>query len=429
MRVLIIGSGGREHALAWKISQSPLLTDLYIAPGNAGTSDFGFNVDVNPLDFEEIKQFSLKNKIDMIIVGPEAPLVEGIGDFFRNDLMLQKIFIIGPTKQAAMLEGSKDFAKNFMKVHNIPTARHRTFDINTLENAVDFLKTMEPPYVIKADGLAAGKGVIICDRLEVAEREIREMILDSKFGKAGKKVVIEEFLEGIELSVFVLTDGTSYVMLPEAKDYKRIGEGDSGPNTGGMGSISPVPFATDEFMAKVEERIVKPTIDGLQSDGILYKGFIFFGLMNVNGDPYVIEYNARMGDPEAEAVMPRIKSDLLELFQAVGEEKLHAKSIRFDPRYCVAVMAVSGGYPGSYEKNKLITGYDKLEDVVTFFAGSRLDKGKIFTSGGRVLAVTGMADTMEGAMAKAYKEIDKIDFDKIYYRKDLGKDLLNYDNQ
>lgn len=427
MKVLILGAGGREHALAWKISKSNLLTELFIAPGNAGTEKLGNNVPLSPDDFEAIKEFVIGNGIKMVVVGPEAPLVSGIHDFFQNDPGLRNVVVIGPAKQAAMLEGSKDFAKTFMKNYNIPTAGYYSFDHNSLDEALELLKKTAPPYVVKADGLAAGKGVIICPTLKEAEEAVRSMLVESKFGKAGQKIVIEDFLEGIELSAFVLTDGNSYVLLPEAKDYKRIGEGDTGLNTGGMGSISPVPFADKEFMTKVEERIIKPTISGLQSDGINYKGFIFFGLMNVEGDPYMIEYNARMGDPEAESIMPRIKSDLLELFIAVGEEKLHGKQIETDPSYSVAVMAVSGGYPEKYEKGKVISGIEKVRDSIVFHAGTKTDKetGKTLTSGGRVLAVTSLAGNLRDATEKAYSDIAKISFDKIYYRKDLGKDLEN----
>lgn len=429
IRVLILGSGGREHALAWKISQSRLLDELFIAPGNAGTEKHGRNVDLDPEDFQALKDFVVKTKVNMVIVGPEAPLVSGIHDFFQNDPELSEVCVIGPSKQAAMLEGSKDFAKTFMKKYKIPTAGYRTFDNRSFDKASEYLRSIKPPVVIKADGLAAGKGVLICQTLEEAETALKSMLVESKFGKAGEKVVIEEFLSGIEISAFILTDGNSYVVLPEAKDYKRIGEGDTGLNTGGMGSVSPVPFADETFMRKVEERIIRPTVEGLQADGIYYNGFIFFGLMNVDGEPYVIEYNARMGDPEAESIMPRIKSDLLALFRAVGEENLHGMKVEADPSYSVAVMAVSGGYPEKYEKDKEIKGIDKVEGSLVFHAGTKpgAAAGKVLTSGGRVLAVTSLAPTLKEAIDKAYAGMEKISFDKMYYRKDLGKDLLDFE--
>lgn len=425
MNVLILGSGGREHALAWKIAQSKLLSKLYIAPGNGGTAQLGTNVNLDMSDFESIRKFVVGNHVDVVVIGPEAPLVEGLHDYFLQLDEDHSITIIGPVKQAAMLEGSKDFAKAFMKKHGIPTARYRSFTKDTLEEAITYLQELDPPFVLKADGLAAGKGVLILDSKAEVEKELDAMLNGNKFGKAGEKVVIEEFLKGIELSVFVLTDGNSYLLLPEAKDYKRIGEGDTGKNTGGMGSISPVPFADRHFMDKVIERIVKPTIEGLQSDGISYKGFIFFGLMNVEGDPYVIEYNARLGDPEAESILPRIESDLLELFVSIGEEKLQEKRIDIKTGYSAAIMAVSGGYPENYEKGKVISGLDEVKDCLVFMAGTTRDEtaGNYKTSGGRVLAVTGQHDTLDGALQKAYKNIKKIDFDKIYYRRDLGKDL------
>lgn len=427
MKVLILGAGGREHTLAWKIKQSSLLSELYVAPGNAGTAELGENVPIKAENFTEVKEFVLKKGINMVIVGPEAPLVAGIQDYFYNDPDLKAVNVIGPSKQAAMLEGSKDFAKTFMKIHKIPTAAYRSFDSKSLDKALEYLKIVNPPFVIKADGLAAGKGVLICKDLREAEEAVKSMLVDAKFGKAGEKIVIEEFLDGIELSAFILTDGNSYVILPEAKDYKRIGEGDTGLNTGGMGSISPVPFADKVFMQKVEERIIKPTVEGLQRDGINYKGFIFFGLMNVNGDPYVIEYNARMGDPEAESTIPRIKSDLMELFIAVAEEKLGTKKIVTDPSYSVAVMAVSGGYPEEYEKNKTISGLDKVKGSIVFHAGTKRDPatGNILTNGGRVFAITSLAPTMKEALKSTYSQLKNISFDKMYYRKDLGKDLDN----
>lgn len=428
MNILIIGSGEREHALAWKIRQSPLLDELFIAPGNAGTQTLGHNIALSVSDFPGIGRFAIEKNIGMLIVGPEVPLAEGIHDFFLEDPQLRKISVIGPVKKAAMLEGSKDFAKSFLHKHNIPTAKYGTFTKEKHKEALSFLEKMNPPYVLKADGLAAGKGVVICQNLEDARNEVDAMLLDAKFGKASEKIIIEEFLTGIEMSAFTLTDGLHYLMLPSAKDYKRIGEGDTGPNTGGMGSVSPVPFANEDFMKKVEEKIIAPTHKGLIEDGIDYKGFIFFGLINVDGEPFVIEYNVRMGDPEAESVIPRIKNDLLELFIAIGKQNLDRFSIETDPRYTAAVMLVSSGYPDSYEKNKPISGLEMVQDSVIFHAGTKSDevKTRILSNGGRVLAVTSYGDTMEEAFSKSYKNVDKINFENKAFRKDLGKDLVKY---
>jgi phosphoribosylamine---glycine ligase len=428
MNVLIIGSGGREHVLAWKLRQSPLLEDLFIAPGNAGTAELGINSDLSVSDFKGIRQLVLDKNIGMVVVGPEVPLVEGIHDFFLADPQLHKIPVIGPNRQAAMLEGSKDFAKAFLERHNIPTARYKSFTKEQIKEALQFLDEMKPPYVLKADGLAAGKGVLICQSLKEAQEEISEMLIGAKFGQASEKIIIEEFLTGIEMSAFILTDGLHYLMLPSAKDYKKIGEGDTGPNTGGMGSISPVPFADEVFMKKVEERIIGPTHKGLIADGIEYRGFIFFGLINVGGDPFVIEYNARMGDPEAESVIPRIKNDLLELFIAVGNQSLDQKEIKTDSRYAATVMLVSSGYPGSYEKNKLVTGLKLVKDSIVFHAGTIFgpDKKQVITHGGRVLAVTSFGDSMMEAFAKSYLNADKIQYENKALRRDLGKDLMKF---
>lgn len=428
MNVLIIGSGGREHALAWKLRQSPLLSDLFIAPGNAGTAELGHNINLSVSDFKGIRQLVLENKIDLVVVGPEVPLVEGIHDFFLADPMLKEVPVIGPRQQAAMLEGSKDFAKAFLTRHNIPTARYKTFTRDQLKEAFHFLEELSPPFVIKADGLAAGKGVVICKTLKEAQEEIRAMLLHAKFGQAGEKVIIEEFLTGIEMSAFVLTDGLHYLVLPSAKDYKRIGESDLGPNTGGMGSVSPVPFAGEAFMKKVEERIIGPTMKGLIRDGIEYRGFIFFGLINVDGDPFIIEYNARMGDPEAESIIPRIKNDLLELFIAVGDQSLDRHKIEVDPRYTATVMLVSSGYPGIYEKNKTVYGLDHVEGSIIFHAGTITgpEENQVLTHGGRVLAVTSFGDTMIDAFRQSYKNADKIKYENKAFRRDLGQDLLKY---
>ncbi len=423
MTILLLGSGGREHALAWKILQSPKCTQLFVAPGNAGTSQIATNIEINILDFFAIKTFVLNEKIEMVVVGPEDPLVLGIYDFFKNDENLKKIPVIGPSKNGAQLEGSKEFAKEFLVRHNIPTAAYDSFTKETVEKGCEFLTTLQPPFVLKADGLAAGKGVLIIDNLAEAQQELRNMLVHEKFGIASSKVVIEEFLDGIELSCFVLTDGRNYKILPTAKDYKRIGEGDTGLNTGGMGAVSPVPFADAILLDKIEKRIVKPTIDGFQKDGIEYKGFVFIGLINVKGDPIVIEYNVRMGDPETEVVIPRLKTDLVELFQAVANEKLDEISLDIDSRAATTIMLVSGGYPEDYEKGKVISGIENVEDSVIFHAGTKLENNQIVSNGGRVLAITSFGDNFEEAIKKSYQNIEKLHFDKMYFRKDIGKDL------
>jgi phosphoribosylamine--glycine ligase len=424
MNVLLLGSGGRENAFAWKLAQSPLLDKLYIAPGNAGTASYGTNLDIDILNFELVKKTVLEKNIDLVLVGPEEPLVKGIYDYFLSDKELASVPVIGPSRKAATLEGSKDFAKKFMEKYNIPTARYSTFTKETVDKGIDFLRSLRPPYVLKADGLAAGKGVIIPLTFSGAENTLKEMLLEEKFGQASKKVVIEEFLLGTELSVFVLTDGISYHLLPEAKDYKRIGENDMGANTGGMGAISPVPFADEKFMQKVKEQIIEPTIEGLKKEKLDYKGFIFFGLINCQGSPKVIEYNVRMGDPETEVVIPRIKSDLLMLLDAVGRQKLSETKLEIEERVATTVMMVSGGYPEQYEKGKIITGLEKVEGSTVFHAGTRQEAEHIVTNGGRVLAVTSLREDMKEALATSYDNVGKIDFEKKYYRRDIGRDVL-----
>lgn len=423
MNILLLGSGGREHALAWKITQSPKCTQLFVAPGNAGTGQLAINVALNPLDFDAVKAFVLEHRVQMVVVGPEDPLVKGVYDYFKSDAQLTDIPVIGPSKQGAQLEGSKEFAKEFLVKHGIPTARYQSFTKDTVEEGCTFLTTLNAPYVLKADGLAAGKGVLILKDLEEAQRELRNMLVDAKFGDASSKVVIEEFLDGIELSCFVLTDGKSYKILPTAKDYKRIGEGDTGLNTGGMGAVSPVPFADEELMKKIEERIVIPTVKGLQTDAIEYKGFVFIGLIKVGDDPFVIEYNVRMGDPETEVVIPRLKSDIVALFEAVADEKLSEATLEIDERSATTVMMVSGGYPEDYEKGKKISGLENVKDAIAFHAGTALKDGQVVTSGGRVIAVTAYGTDFRDALKLSYANVKEIDFEGKYYRTDLGFDL------
>lgn len=424
MRVLLLGSGGREHAISWKIAQSSMLEELFIAPGNAGTRQHGKNVSIQPTDFKSIREFVLSNAINMVVVGPEEPLVKGIHDFFLADDELKAIPVIGPQQHAAQLEGSKDFAKQFMQRHNIPTAKYATFTKDNLNQGFTFLEGMKPPYVLKADGLAAGKGVVILNDLNEAKKELTSMLADAKFGEASSRVVIEQFLSGIELSVFVITDGDSYKLLPEAKDYKRIGEGDTGLNTGGMGAVSPVPFADPAFMDKVQNQVIIPTIKGLKQDGIPYKGFVFFGLINVKGEPYVIEYNCRMGDPETEVVMPRLRSDLLDLFEGVATNTLSERDMQFVDKCAATVMMVSGGYPESYAKGKQIYGLNTVTDSIVFHAGTDSDGPTVRSAGGRVLAVTSYGKNLEAALTRSYNAIESIEFEGAYYRKDIGFDVV-----
>ncbi len=424
MNILILGSGGREHAFAWKISQSPLCKKLYVAPGNAGTAEIAENIDISVNDFSKIAHFVIKHQIELVLVGPEDPLVKGIRDFFAESTHLKDVKIIGPDKQGAQLEGSKDFAKAFMSKYQIPTAAYATFTKKNLQEGKEYLSTLKPPYVLKADGLAGGKGVVILPELDKAQETLQDMLLNEKFGEASKQVVIEEYLDGIELSVFVLTDGQDYKILPSAKDYKRIGEGDTGLNTGGMGAISPVPFADDAFIKKVEDKIIKPTIEGLKNENIHYVGFIFIGLMNINTEPYVIEYNVRMGDPETQVVLPRLKSDFVELLQAVAEGRLARITLEIDPLTATTVVLVSGGYPENYEKGKNISGLGDVAEVITFHAGTSQEPPHIFTNGGRVLALTGLGNDIRDALTKSNQAAQTIQFEGKYYRKDIGLDLM-----
>jgi len=424
MRVLLIGSGGRESALSWKIAQSSMLESLFIAPGNAGTKQYGKNVDLNVLDFDAVKSFVIDHKFEMVIVGPEEPLVMGIADFFKKDPSLSSVALIGPTQAGAALEGSKTFAKEFMQRHKIPTAKYGSFTLQTLREGIEFLRNMKAPYVLKADGLAAGKGVLIIEDLKTAEDELTQILLDEKFGSAGQKVVIEQFLKGIELSVFVVTDGISFKLLPEAKDYKRIGEQDQGENTGGMGAVSPVPFADAGFMDKVLNQVIIPTVKGIKKEQIDYRGFIFFGLINVKGDPYVIEYNCRMGDPETEVVIPRVKSDLLDLLEGVATKTLSERDVQFSEHCASTVMMVAGGYPAAYEKGKIIYGLNSVTDALVFHAGTTSDGPQVITNGGRVLAVTSFGKTLEQALDRSYAGISKISFENAYFRSDIGKDVI-----
>jgi phosphoribosylamine--glycine ligase len=426
MNILVIGSGGREHAFAWKIRQSALCTSLFVAPGNAGTASVATNVPIAVDDFDKLGAWCLENKIDLVVVGPEVPLVKGIRDYFEQHPQLRNIALVGPGKTGAQLEGSKDFSKQFMIRHQVPTAKAQTFTADSLEAAYQYIQQCTPPVVLKADGLAAGKGVLICPTIDEAQAAIKEMLVDKKFGDASARVLVEEFLDGIELSVFVLTDGNNYVILPEAKDYKRIGDDDTGPNTGGMGAVSPVVFAGDAFMARVEERVVKPTIEGLKKEGITYRGFIFIGLMNVKGNPYVIEYNVRMGDPETEAVLPRIKSDLVELLHAAATGTLREKHIAVTPDTATTVVMVSGGYPNDYKKGFTISGLDSVEEAIAFHAGTRHVQGNTVTDGGRVLAVTALGKTPEEAREKAYRDVSRLRWDEVYFRKDIGLDLMKF---
>lgn len=424
MIVLILGSGGREHALSWKVSQSSQLTKLFIAPGNAGTQELGENVALDLSDFDAIGKFALENNVNIIVVGPEDPLVNGIHNYFAERPKYQSITIIGPKKEAAILEGSKDFSKKFMSKYNIPTAKYKSFDASNVEGGLNYLESLNPPYVLKADGLAAGKGVLIIDELTKAKKELKSILNDNLFGSAGSKVVIEEFLSGVELSVFVITDGKNYKILPEAKDYKRIGENDTGLNTGGMGAVSPVPFANREFMDKVENQVIIPTIKGLINEKIDYSGFIFFGLISVKGDPYVIEYNCRLGDPETEVVLPRLKSDLLDLFDGIASDTLSERDVVIDPRSAATVMLVSGGYPEKYEKGKEISIGDVHQKSIVFHAGTKQNDGATVTNGGRVISVTSYGKDIESSLKVSYESIENISFEKMYYRKDIGQDLV-----